>query len=267
MEFFLRRLPGGLLPRFLAFSPLFFPFYDFQGVLFGLSLRLPHLFLGSLLLYFLFEHEPFRLEEWKLWPLILFTGSALFLFGSALIFPLIFFVMARSVFREKPSMVALSLRSFIASAVLMGLFSEWKGPAVFGGIEALQVFILPALLLCVAQIFRFRSRSDFLIFFFAGLFLFSIVWREPPVFLIDSLTDFSALFAISWETMFFAFVMSVSGLWMTYKALLWLPERDIHERFLLAAAYLFFFLLLAFSFGFLTESHWYLFWFFMAALL
>jgi len=150
------RLPGGLFSRFVALFPLLFPLYLFRGLFLGVPITFPELTLGFLALYFLFEHEPFRWHEWKkAWPVALFLLAAgigmavvpshatlvdgtefpsqvkaLGILKGWILAPVLYFVMARSVFREKTSLIPVALRAMLVSGVLLSLLAlqqVWTG--------------------------------------------------------------------------------------------------------------------------------------------
>lgn len=144
MSFLSRRLPGGIFPRLVALFPLIFPLYLVRGVFFGLPVTLPEVFLGAMLFFFLFEHEPFRVSTWKLTPVLLFLIAAfvgvmvvpelaywadgtefptqikaLGILKGWILAPFVYFVIARNVLREKPSLIPLAFKSmFVGGTVL-----------------------------------------------------------------------------------------------------------------------------------------------------
>lgn len=140
------RISGGIFPRLIALFPLLFPLYLVRGTLVGIPVTLPELVLGILALLFLFQKCEFRWKEWKLPPvwLFLFAGilgfwmapsEAFMVDGTAfpaemkalgilkgwIVAPMLYFVMARSVFREKPSMILWALRALLVSGMLLSL--------------------------------------------------------------------------------------------------------------------------------------------------
>lgn len=91
MVLFSRRWPGGVYPRLVALFPLLFPFFNVQGVLIGVSVSLPELFLVVAGLSFLFQYESFRLRKWLYAPRF-FAGEFRVLFsGDFFHFPLVVF--------------------------------------------------------------------------------------------------------------------------------------------------------------------------------
>ncbi|QQR55238.1 hypothetical protein IPG41_01605 [Candidatus Peregrinibacteria bacterium] len=182
MSVFLRPLPGGLFPRLVALLPLLFPLYVVQGIFLGVPVTLPEVFLAAILFYFLFEHESFRRHEWKLWPVPLFVlglgiwtlqlGLGLEGLKTVLLFPLLYFVMARSIFREKASMLLLSQRAFMVAALFLALsvvqtfLSRGGGvlplEAPFGGEGALLVIFGSAFVLSFLRSVFFSSKQDLL---------------------------------------------------------------------------------------------------------
>lgn len=182
----MKALPGGWLPRLIALFPFFFPLYLARGLFMGVPVTLAELSLLVLFFWFLFEHEPFRLREWKLWPVALFLIAAglgvavvpqhvfmvdgtefpgmlraLGILKGWIVAPVLYFVMARSVFREKPSLIPWALRAFLAGAVglsLLGLQQEWtsvfltadgRASGPFESANYLSLYVGPAFLYAV----------------------------------------------------------------------------------------------------------------------
>ncbi len=156
------KLAGGLFPRIVALFPLMFPLYLFRGTFFGVPVTLPEVGLGVLFVWFLLQlwqdGELRRIGgriDWKLAPIFLFLAAAVVgvlvapdtatmmdgtefpaqakAFGILkgwILAPLLYFVMARSVFREKPALIPLALRALLVSGVvlsLMALQQVWTG--------------------------------------------------------------------------------------------------------------------------------------------
>ncbi len=162
------RLAGGIFPRLIAVFPLLFPLYLFRGSFSGIPVTLPEVVLGVLFVWFLLQilgqGRELRLRsglsEWKLWPVFLFLVAAVL--GVLVVFwggdsavpvmvdgtefpgqikalgilkgwilaPLLYFVMARGVFREKPSLIPLALRTLLVSGVFLSLLAlqqVWNG--------------------------------------------------------------------------------------------------------------------------------------------
>lgn len=142
------RLSGGIFPRLIALFPLVFPLYLFRGTFVGVPVTLPEILLGVLAILFVFQGYEWRLREWKLWPVGLFLlaasigllvvpDTALMVDGSEfpsmtkalgiykgwILAPMLFFVMARMVFRNKPSMVSWALRSLLLSGMVLSLLA------------------------------------------------------------------------------------------------------------------------------------------------
>lgn len=142
------KLTGGLFPRLVALFPLLFPLYLYRGTFLGIPVTLTEILLGILFLAFLAQQYEFRLRDWKLWPLYLFLLAAVlgvlivpetstWIDGSVfpaqtkalgilkgwILAPILYFVMARTVFREKPSMIPLALRALLLSGVLLSLLA------------------------------------------------------------------------------------------------------------------------------------------------
>lgn len=142
------RISGGIFPRLIALFPLLFPLYLVRGTFVGIPITLPELVLGVLALLFLFQKFEFRWKDWKLPPvwLFLFAGivgfwvvpaEAFMVDGTAfptemkalgilkgwILAPMIYFVMARSVFREKPSMILWALRALLVSGMVLSIMA------------------------------------------------------------------------------------------------------------------------------------------------
>ncbi len=179
----MKMFPGGWLPRLIALFPLLFPLYLARGLFMGVPVTLTELILGVLFFCFLFEHEPFRWQEWKLWPVGLFLLAAIL--GVAVVpqhvfmvdgtefpamvkalgilkgwifAPVLYFVMARNVFREKPSLIPWALRAFFAGAVFLSVWAlsqEWtrvfltadgRASGPFESANYLSLYVGPAFL-------------------------------------------------------------------------------------------------------------------------
>jgi O-antigen ligase len=239
------RFPGGIFPRLVALFPLLFPLYLFRGVLFGIPVTFPELILGFLFLYFLFDHEPFRWSEWKkVWPVAMFflagilglavvphqafmvdgtefpsTVKALGIFKGWIVAPMLYFVMARSVLREKPSLILWALNSLLFSGTVLSLLglqqvytgefltpdgrasgpfesanylALYLGPLVVYGVFAFletksrraQALLGAATILCILGLYFTASYAAF-IAVFAALFLGFLIFlrrRSPQLF-------------------------------------------------------------------------------------
>lgn len=282
MSFLSRHLPGGLFPRLVALFPLLFPLYVMQGVFFGVPVTLPEVFLLAMAFFFLFEHESFRFEEWKLWPVFCFLGFAILIlcFGSFevfeilkswTLFPLLFFVMARSVFREKPYMVVLAQGALILSSALLSIRVLWAHFSPDSGFlvpQTLSLTVAPGFILAIFMAIHARSKwsrvfgiagaglSFFALFFYPPFFQEGLSGLSIPEWFL--LTPFLKLLFVS---------LGISVVWMGVQALAWLRERDLHRRFAVAYAFLCFLVLLCFHLPFLTVNQLFLFWLFMAILL
>lgn len=191
------KIPRALFPRLVALFPLVFPFYLFRGVLLGVPVTLPELLLGLMFLYFLFDHETFRLREWKLWPVALFfvagvvgfvvvpphasmidgtefptVVKALGIFKGWIVAPLVYFVMARSVFREKPSLIAWSLRALLTSGALLSLMAlhqvatgdfltpDGRASGPFESANYLALYLGPVVVYGLFALLESRSRRE-----------------------------------------------------------------------------------------------------------
>lgn len=248
------RFSGGLFPRLIALFPLLFPLYLFRGTFVGIPVTLPELMLGILFLLFLFQGTQWRLKEWKLWPVWLFLVAgvlgflvvpdtafmadgtafptmtkALGIFKGWIVAPMLYFVMARTVFREKPSMIPLALRALLISGIFLSLvalqqvftgefltpdmrasgpfdsanyLALYLGPlVVFSGMSFLQtekkedrIFLALAFALCAAALFFTQSYAAW-IAVIAGFSLALLLWvrrREAKWFWIT----FAAVFVL-----------------------------------------------------------------------
>ena len=154
------KLVGGIFPRLIALFPLLFPLYLFRGAFSGIPVTLPEVVLGVLFLFFLFQRYEFHARDWKLWPVFLFASAAalgvliVFIGGDSatprmvdgtefpaqmkalgilkgwILAPLLYFFMARTVFRDKASMIPLALRALLLSGVVLSLLAlqqVWTG--------------------------------------------------------------------------------------------------------------------------------------------
>jgi O-antigen ligase len=226
--------PAGIFPRIIAIFPVIFPLYLFRGVLVGVPVTLPELVLGAVAVLFLFQGYEWRLRDWKLWPVWLFLlaailgvlvvpGEGFMVDGTAfptlekalgilkgwVLAPLLYFVLARTVFRDKPSMITWALRALLLSGILLSLsalkqvvtgdfltpdlrasgpfesanyLALYLGPlVVFAGMAALRtrskydrVFLAAAFVLCGAALFFTKSYAAWiavLVGFSLGLLL------------------------------------------------------------------------------------------------
>ncbi|MFA4814957.1 MAG: O-antigen ligase family protein [Candidatus Gracilibacteria bacterium] len=235
------RFSGGIFPRLIALFPLLFSFYLFRGTFFGVPVTLPELVLGGLALLFIFQGYEWRLRDWKLWPVILFLAAAVI--GVVVVFvgtdsvvpsmmdgtefparikalgilkgwvlaPLLFFVMARMVFRDKPSMISWALRALLLSGACLSLLALgqvitgdyltpdlrasgpfesanylalYLGPlVVYGGMAFLRqagakrIFLGIGFVLCAAALFFTKSYAAW-VAVFAGFSLALLLWMR-----------------------------------------------------------------------------------------
>ena len=200
----------------------------------GVPVTLPELVLGAVAVLFLFQGYEWRLRDWKLWPVWLFLlaailgvlvvpGEGFMVDGTAfptlekalgilkgwVLAPLLYFVLARTVFRDKPSMITWALRALLLSGILLSLsalkqvvtgdfltpdlrasgpfesanyLALYLGPlVVFAGMAALRtrskydrVFLAAAFVLCGAALFFTKSYAAWiavLVGFSLGLLL------------------------------------------------------------------------------------------------
>lgn len=142
------KFPGGLFPRILAFFPLFFPLYLFRGTISGIPVTLTEVALGILFAWFLLQRYELRFRDWKIAPVWLFllaAGLGVFVVPETafmmdgtefpsqmkalgilkgwILAPMLYFFMARTVFREKPSMIPLALKSLLFSGVVLSILA------------------------------------------------------------------------------------------------------------------------------------------------
>ncbi len=156
-------LPGGIFPRLVAAFPLLFPLYLFRGSFSGIPVTLPEVVLGVMFAWFLLQllgkGRELRLrsgwQEWKLWAVFLFLAAAVLgvlvvpdsafmvdgtefptdtkalgILKGWVFAPVLYFVMARSVFRDKPSLIPFALRAMLVSGAVLSFFAlkqVWTG--------------------------------------------------------------------------------------------------------------------------------------------
>ena len=146
----------------VAIFPFLFPLYLIRGETFGIPVTLPEVVLAFMALYCVireeFWHDSWLLKHKKdilIWPVILFVLTALigatvapnvsyFADGTEFLgrikalgilkgwifMPVAYFFMARYYFKEKPSLVALSLRALTLGGVVLSLcalYQVWTG--------------------------------------------------------------------------------------------------------------------------------------------
>lgn len=190
-------LAGGLFPRLVALFPLLFPLYLLRGTFLEIPVTLPELVLCILFVIFLFRHKEWRLREWKLWPVWLFLlagilgflvvpseafmvdGSefpskikALGIFKGWILAPLLYFIMARSVFREKPSMILWSLRALLVSGILLSaaalqqvisgeyLTPDMRASGPFESANYLALYLGPIVVYAGTAFLESRNKAD-----------------------------------------------------------------------------------------------------------
>ncbi len=307
-----RRFPGGIFLRLVALAPLLFPLYVLKGVYLGVPITFTELCLLAMAFYFAFEHETLRFREWNLWPVfgVLIAGLLLLFLGtyevfeglkSWILFPALFFVMARSTFREKPSMILLSQKVWILVAFLMaGSAFRAEAPLTVEELGALSLSLAPALMLSLFFLLESRSKGRVLLAFFSVLFLGASLYFFGAYDALAVVALTAAVFAVmqlKWKLKpFLAAVIFLLGfvglvfsssvelgsvfeenaaflllsgmvLWTLAKALPWLGEKDQHNRYGMSCAFLVFVTLLALHYPSVVLTHVYLFWLFAAILL
>ncbi len=191
------RISGGLFPRLLALFPLLFPLYLFRGTFIGVPVTLPELVLGALFLLFVFQGYEWRLREWKLWPVALFLVAAvvgvfvvpdsaqmvdgtefpaqtkaLGILKGWIVAPLVFFVMARTVFRDKPSMVSWALRALLLSGVFLAILGleqvvtgefltpDGRASGPFESANYLALYLGPVVVYAGMALLQSRIKAD-----------------------------------------------------------------------------------------------------------
>ncbi len=191
------RFTAGFYSRLIALFPLLFPLYLFRGTFFGLPVTLPELVLGLLVFVFLFQGFEWRLKDWKLWPVGLFLLAALIgvlvppdtafmvdgsafptqtkalgIFKGWIVVPVVYFVMARMVFREKPSMIPLALRALLISGAILSLFAleqvitgdfatpDGRASGPFESANYLSLFLGPIVVYAGMALLESKSRRD-----------------------------------------------------------------------------------------------------------
>lgn len=307
-----RRFPGGIFLRLVALAPLLFPLYVLKGVYLGVPITFTELCLLAMAFYFAFEHETLRLREWNLWPVfgVLVTGLLLLFLGtydvfeglkSWILFPALFFVMARSTFREKPSMILLSQKVWILVTFLMaGSAFRAEAPLTVEELGALSLSLAPALMLSLFFLLESRSKGRVLLAFFSVLFLGASLYSfaaYDALAVVTLIMGVYALLQLKWKGKQFLaavifllgfvglvfsspvelrsvleenaafFLLSAMVLWTLAKALPWLGEKDQHNRYGMSCAFLVFVTLLALHYPSVALTHVYLFWLFAAILL
>lgn len=135
----------------VALFPVTFPLYLFKGTWMGVPLTLVELFLGAIVLLFIFTERVWEPKwwsrnwsHWKIWPLALFVlaafistfmvqGNLEWLDGNTfeastralgilkgwILAPLVYFAIARHVFSERPSLVTVSLDALLLGGVVL----------------------------------------------------------------------------------------------------------------------------------------------------
>lgn len=231
MAYLARRFPGGLFPRLVALFPLFFPLHLIQGVLLGVPVNLPEVFLMAIGLYFLFEHDSFRWGAWKLWSVLLFILAGVFFvffapfplfiaLKSWIFFPLLFFIVSRNVFREKASMIFLSERVLMALSGVLALFLLNQGNEALGTVPTLSLFIAPGLVLSGLFSAYADSKTNFGVFFSLLLLcsgaLFSVgaflpMWAAFLVLLLHGVFYLRKGHALAFYASILGFIASLLG--------------------------------------------------------
>ncbi len=200
------RFSAGIFPRLVAFFPLLFPLYLFRGTFFGIPITLPELALGLLAFLFLFQGFEWRFKEWKLWPVGLFfiagvigvlvppdtafmvdgtvfptQTKALGIFKGWIVAPMVFFVIARMVFREKPSMIPLALRALLVSGMALSLLAlqqvvtgefttpDGRASGPFESANYLSLYLGPLVVYAGMALLETKTKSDRILLGLGGL--------------------------------------------------------------------------------------------------
>lgn len=185
---------GGLFPRLVALFPVLFPLYLFRGAPFGVPVTLPEVVLLFMALYFVIREELWRPnwwakrgQEWLLWPVILFVLAAVFgvfvapessrmaalgILKGWILAPLLYFVMARFYFREKPSLIPMALKALLFGGSVLAVHALWQvisgdfitvdlrasGP--FESANYLALYLGPLLVYGILELFKVKDWGN-----------------------------------------------------------------------------------------------------------
>ncbi len=148
-------LKSKYLPYLIAFLPAFFPLYLFKATWFAVPVNLLEVMLVFIFVIFFFTESLWKPKwwarysvEWKLWHVFLFLAAAIlstifiqkdltFIDGRPfdasiralgilkgwILMPMLYFFMARHTFRQRPSMILLSLDALLLGAGILSLLA------------------------------------------------------------------------------------------------------------------------------------------------
>lgn len=200
-------LRGGIFPRLIALMPLLFPLYLIRGTTFGIPVTLPEVILFFSFIYFVYREKIWQTPRvFLVWPVLIFLAAAIlstvisprvsyFVDGSEfygfskavgilkgwMLAPIVYFFMARYYFKEKPSLIETSLRSLLASGVLLSvyaLYQVWTGDfstpdlrasGPFESANYLALYLGPIFVYSVLALFKEEDSFEKIILLFAGL--------------------------------------------------------------------------------------------------
>lgn len=219
----------------------------------GVPVTLAELILAALAVLFVFQGYRFKSYEWRLWPVLLFVlaagisvwitpetrtlldgtevGSrmqALGILKGWVLAPLVFFVMVRSVFRDKASMVPFTLRALLFSGIILSLMAlnqeltgnfltpDGRASGPFESANYLSLYLGPIFVFAVLALWeRFvakkvaTTRATVLDSIFLG---FGVLVTGPALFFTESYA--------AWIAVFLTFLVAVS-LTLKKKQVLW----------------------------------------------
>lgn len=200
----MKRFPGGIFPRLIAIMPLLFPLYLAKGTWFGVPVTLPEIFVGFAALFFVIREKAWKPSWWiknsyfgKYLPLFLFglaailgvlivPGTGTFVDGTEfpallralgilkgwILFPMIYFVMARFYFRKKPGLINLSLKALLLSGVILSIVAlqqVWSGNFItvdgrasgpFESANYLSLYLGPILIYGLFSFFKEKDKKS-----------------------------------------------------------------------------------------------------------
>ncbi len=200
-------LRGGIFPRLIALMPLLFPLYLVRGTAFGLPVTLPEVILFFAFVYFIYREKIWQKPQiFFVWPVILFLAAAVlstlivpkvsyfvdgtefYGFAKALgilkgwiLSPILYFFMARFYFKEKPSLIEISLKALLLSGVLLSmnaLYQVWTGNFLTPDLRAsgpfesanyLALYLGPIFVYSVLALFKEENSFEKILLLFAAL--------------------------------------------------------------------------------------------------
>lgn len=151
-------LRGHIFPHLIALFPLLFPLYLFRATAFGLPVTFTEVVLSFAALYFVFREGIWKAswwrkhpQVWKSLPLLLFLIAGVFsvlvspafsffpdgtefparlralgILKGWILFPMLYFFMAKTYFFEKPSLIQWALRALLMSGVILSLYALYQ---------------------------------------------------------------------------------------------------------------------------------------------